>query len=47
MFNELVNATIRGDFGNGQERRDNLGPLYAPVQNEVNRRLGYSTRHYW
>ena len=47
MFNELVNATIRGDFGNGQERRNNLGPFYAPVQNEVNRRLGYSTRHYW
>jgi len=47
MFNGLVEATIRGDFGNGQERRNNLGPLYAPVQNEVNRRLGYSKRHYW
>ncbi len=47
MFNGLVEATIRGDFGNGQERRNNLGPFYAPVQNEVNRRLGYSKRHYW
>ena len=43
----LAARTIRGDFGNGQERRDNLGPLYAPVQNEVNRQLGYSKRHYW
>ena len=47
MIDFLADRTIRGDFGNGQERRDNLGSLYAPVQNEVNRRLGYSTRHYW
>ena len=38
---------IRVGFGNGQERRDYFGPLYAPVQNEINRRLGESTRHYW
>ena len=47
MIDFLADRTIRGDFGNGQERRDNLGPFYAPVQNEVNRRLGYSKRHYW
>ena len=47
MIGYLAQRTIRGDFGHGQERRDNLGPLYAPVQNEVNRQLGYSTRHYW
>lgn len=43
----LAYRTREGDFGNGQERRDNLGPLYAPVQNEVNRQLGISKRHYW
>ena len=47
MIRDLAERTIRGDFGNGQERRFILGPLYAPVQNEVNRQLGYSKRHYW
>ena len=47
MIDFLADCAIRGDLGNGQERRDNLGPLYAPVQNEVNRQLGYSKRHYW
>ena len=47
MFGYLADRTIRGDFGNGQERRDNLGIFYAPVQNEVNRRLGYSKRYDW
>ena len=33
---------------NGQERRNILGPSYSPIQNEVNRRLGYSKRpYYW
>jgi hypothetical protein len=45
MIGDLADATIRGDFGNGQTRRDILGPLYGPVQNEVNRRLGYSKRY--
>lgn len=47
MFGYLADRTMRGDFGNGQERRNNLGPFYAPVQNIVNERLGYSKRHYW
>ena len=47
MIRDLAERTIRGDFGNGQERRFILGPLHAPVQNEVNRQLGYSKRHYW
>ena len=47
MIGYLADRTINGDFGNGQDRRDYLGSLYAPVQNEVNRRLGYSKRHYW
>lgn len=47
MFGRLVDATMDGKFGNGQERRDNLGPYYAPVQNEINRILGYPKRYYW
>ena len=47
MISDLAYRVRRGDFGNGQERRERLGPLYAPVQNEVNRQLGYSKRHYW
>ena len=41
----LVDRTIRGDFGNGEERKRNLGPLYGFVQNGVNSRLGYSKWH--
>ena len=47
MISYLAYRTRQGDFGNGQERRNNLGPLYAPVQNEVNRQLGISKRHYY
>ena len=47
MISYLAYCTRRGDFGNGEERRNNLGPLYAPVQNEVNRQLGIPKRHYW
>ena len=32
----LVKRTIRGDFGNGQERIDKLGRIYDIVQNQVN-----------
>ena len=45
MINYLAQRTIRGDFGNGQERKEILGPFYAPVQNEVNRQLGYPKRY--
>lgn len=37
----LADAVIRGDYGNGSERRRRLGANYAAVQAEVNRRLGY------
>lgn len=47
MIRKLAERTIRGDFGNGQERRNILGPYYADVQNEVNRQLGIEKRHYW
>lgn len=32
----LVKQTIRGDFGNGEERRQKLGKLYDVVQKQVN-----------
>ena len=46
---DVADRVIRGDYGNGDARRANLareGYSYASVQNEVNRRLGYSKR-YW
>jgi len=48
IIDGLADETIRGSFGNGQERRDILGDLYPYVQNRVNQKLGYSKRHpYW
>ena len=48
---DIVSRTIRWEYGNGEERKRRLGPAYGFVQNEVNRRLGYSKRHnpfdYW
>ena len=35
----LADAVLRGEYGNGPERRRRLGSLYAAVQAEVNRRL--------
>lgn len=42
---DLADRVINGDFGNGEERKRRLGCFYPIVQNEVNRRLGYSKRH--
>lgn len=36
---DLVRRTIRGDFGNGQDRVNALGELYDLVQNQVNLNL--------
>lgn len=33
---DLVRKTIRGDFGNGEERKQALGENYSEVQREVN-----------
>lgn len=35
----LADAVIRGEYGNGQERRNRLGHLYDAVQAIVNRKL--------
>ncbi|WP_290368091.1 hypothetical protein [Bifidobacterium pseudocatenulatum] len=36
----IANAVLRGEYGNGDERRRRLGNLYQPVQDLVNRKLG-------
>lgn len=38
-INALADAVMRGDYGNGQARRDALGANYDAVQAEVNRRI--------
>ena len=43
LADEVINE---GLHGTGQDRRDSLGDDYNEVQNEINRRLGYSKRHY-
>lgn len=43
VLDELANATIRGDYGNGDDRRralEELGYSYELVQNRVNELLG-------
>ncbi len=35
-IDELVHKVINGDYGNGEERKAKLGPLYNEVQNKVN-----------
>ena len=38
---DLVRRTIRGDFGNGQERIDALGDLYDEVQYQVDQNIAF------
>lgn len=40
-INALADAVIRGEYGNGQERKHRLGNLYEAVQARVNQKLGY------
>lgn len=40
---DLVRRTIRGDFGNGETRKKNLGSNYAEVQRQVNLNLQNGT----
>ena len=44
-IDHLADRTIMGDYGNGEERKYYLGPLYPFVQNKVNEKLGCSIRH--
>ena len=36
LVNELANRVMNGEFGSGEERKKNLGPIYEDVQNQVN-----------
>ncbi len=38
-ISDLADKTIRGEYGNGQERKDALGDDYEKVQKEVNERM--------
>lgn len=40
----LANAVIRGEYGNGDQRRARLGGLYDPVQARVNEILGLKSK---
>ena len=40
-----ANRVIRGDYGNGEERKRRLGDDYNAVQNRVNEKLGYDKRY--
>ena len=42
---DLARRTIRGEFGNGQTRKNRLGGLYNEVQNRVNEILGFPKRY--
>lgn len=42
-IDELAKAVIRGDYGNGKERKQKLGNLYEHVQARVNEILGTSS----
>lgn len=44
-YNKMADETIRGKYGNGNERKQKLGSDYGKVQNIVNQRLGSSKRH--
>ena len=39
----LAKRVIKGEFGNGKERKKKLGELYPFVQNKVNEILGCNT----
>ena len=36
LVNELMNRTLSGEFGDGEERKKNLGPIYDDVQHQIN-----------
>ena len=42
-IDELARAVIRGEYGNGEERKQKLGSLYNQVQARVNEMLGNSS----
>lgn len=44
VINYLARGVIKGNFGNGPERKKALGYLYEPVQEAVNEMVGSPTK---
>ena len=44
ILDELVAKTLRGDYGNGEERKRKLGAMYNAVQSKINSMYGKSTK---
>lgn len=44
LINELADRVLKGEFGNGETRKEILGVIYSEVQNVVNKKL--SERRY-
>ena len=44
LINELAERVLKGEFGNGETRKNILGVIYSEVQTEVNKKL--SERRY-
>lgn len=44
LINELADRVLKGEFGNGETRKDILGVIYSEVQTAVNKKL--SERRY-
>ena len=42
----LVKRTIRGDFGNGEERKQHLGQYYDEVRRQVNLNYQHGTTNW-
>ncbi len=45
FIDHLADRTIMGDYGNGEQRKYLLRPLYSIIQNKVNEKLGCPKRH--
>lgn len=40
ILDELVQKTLKGDYGNGEERKQKLGAMYQQVQDVINKMYG-------
>ena len=44
-IDKIADETIKGQHGNGQDRKEKFGSDYARIQNKVNEKLGVKKRH--
>jgi len=46
-INVMARKVIAGEYGDGQTRKDKLGPQYKEIQNEVDKLMGkYRSKDY-